>query len=182
MQPSTPKMTRLLLLLVISLASVAFADHGPVSHSLPHRPAPRPHAAPGPYHAPAPKPYHPPAPKPYHAPAPAPYPAPAPAPYHPPPPKPYHAPAPAPKTYHPKPAPKPYHPPPPKAHYDEDPYYDDEPVVLCPNYPYCTDAPYGIYHLQEEIEALRQRNALIAKVGENLVHQQPNRPFVGDLY
>ena len=68
--------------------------------------------------------------------------------------------------------PAPYHP-------AQDPYYSDEPVVLCANYPYCSEAPFGIYHLQAEIEALRQRTALITKVGENLHLQQPNRPFVG---
>ena len=54
-------------------------------------------------------------------------------------------------------------------------------MVLCPGYPYCDDAPY-LPHLQEEIEALRHRTVLLQKVGENLVNQQPNRPFVGGLY
>jgi len=27
-------------------------------------------------------------------------------------------------------------------------YYDDQPIVLCPNYPYCDDAPYNLNHLQ----------------------------------
>ena len=101
-----------------------------------------------------------PPPAPHHS---APY---HPAPYHP---APYHAPAPvyhpAPKAaYHPAPHPESYGPP-----------------FSCPNYPYCEEAPYNIYHLQHEIEALRQRAALIVKHGENLQHQQPNVPFVQHL-
>ena len=91
---------------------------------------------------------------------------PPPAPYHP---APYHPPAPvyhpAPKAaYHPAPHPESYGPP-----------------FSCPNYPYCDEAPYNIYHLQHEIEALRTRAALIQKHGENLQHQQPNVPFVQHL-
>ena len=96
---------------------------------------------------------------PYH-PAPAPY---HPAPYHP---APYQ---PAPKAvYHPVPI-APYHP----EAYGE--------PFSCPNYPYCEEAPYNIYHLQHEIETLRQRAALIVKHGELLQHQQPNKPFVQGL-
>ena len=112
-------------------------------------------------------PYHP-VPAPYH-PAPAPY---HPAPYHP---APYH---PAPKAvYHPVPK-APYHPAPP-AEYHPEAY--GEPFN-CPNYPYCEEAPYSLYHLQHEIEALRQRAAIIVKHGERLQHQQPNQPFVQGLY
>ena len=92
-------------------------------------------------------------------------------------PAPYH---PAPAPYHPapyKPAPAPYKPAP--AHYES---YEDEPVVLCPNYPYCDDAPYALSHLQYEIEALRQRAALIDAHGAALARQEPNRPFVGGVY
>ena len=96
---------------------------------------------------------------------------------------PYHVSA-APAPYHP--APFHHNPAPPKAqaHGGEyrDPYHEDgPPALLCPGYPYCDDAPY-LPHLQEEIEALRHRTALLQKVGENLVNQQPNRPFVGGLY
>ena len=90
-------------------------------------------------------------------------------------PAPYH---PAPAPYHPapyKPAPAPYKP----APYES---YEDEPVVLCPNYPYCDDAPYALSHLQYEIEALRQRAALIDAHGAALARQEPNRPFVGGVY
>merc|ERR1712110_158657 len=108
--------------------------------------------------------YHP-APAPYH-PAPAPY-HPAPAPYHP---APYH---PAPKpVYHPAPKAA-YHPAPPVESYGA--------PFSCPNYPYCSEAPYSIYHLQHEIEALRHRAALIVKHGENLQNQLPNQPFVEGL-
>ncbi len=71
--------------------------------------------------------------------------------------------------------PRPYHPPHP-APYNQ---YPDEPVVLCAHYPYCDEAPHGLYHLQAEIEALRQRNALIVAAGEKIAQQQPNVPFVG---
>jgi hypothetical protein len=33
-------------------------------------------------------------------------------------------------------------------------YSDDAPVVLCPNYPYCDDAPYRIPHLQVNTESI----------------------------
>ena len=125
------------------------------------------HAPSLPYH-PAPAPYHP---APYH---PAPYHPAPPAPYHPAPPAPYH---PAPKpVYHPAPKPA-YHPAPP-ADYHPEAY--GEPFN-CPNYPYCSEAPYALYHLQHEIEALRHRAALIVKHGELLQHQQPNKPFVQGL-
>ena len=107
--------------------------------ALPHPHPASYHAAPGPYH---PVPYHP-APPVYH-PAPAPY-KPAPAPYKPAPPPPY----------------KPAHP----APYVE---YPDEPVILCPNYPYCDEAPYGLSHLQYEIDALRKRTALVIYFFENI--------------
>ena len=104
-------------------------------------------------------------------PAPAPY---HPAPYHPAPPAPYH---PAPKpVYHPAPKPA-YHPAPPAAYHPE--AYG--PPFSCPNYPYCEEAPYNLYHLQHEIEALRHRAALIVKHGELLQRQQPNKPFVQEL-
>jgi hypothetical protein len=32
-------------------------------------------------------------------------------------------------------------------------YYDDGPIVLCPNYPYCDDAPYSLPHLQVKTSA-----------------------------
>ena len=126
----------------------------------PYRPA-RYHPAP---YKPAPAPYKP-APAPYkpasvaYKPAPAPY-KPAPAPY--------------------KPAPAPYKP----APYKPAPYesYEDEPVYRCPNYPYCDEAPYALSHLQYEIEALRQRAALIDAHGAALARQEPNRPFVGGVY
>ena len=117
-----------------------------------------------PYH---PAPYHP-APAPYH---PAPY-HPAPAPYHP---APY---KPAPAPYKPAPAPyKPAHP----APYET---YPDEPVILCPNYPYCDEAPYALSHLQYEIDALRHRAALVDAHGKAVLatKQEPNRPFVGGVY
>merc|ERR1712008_192029 len=43
------------------------------------------------------------------------------------------------------------------------PYVDyvDEPVYRCPNYPYCDEAPHALAHLQYEIDALRQRQALV---------------------
>ena len=107
--------------------------------ALPHPHPASYHAAPGPYH---PVPYHP-APPVYH-PAPAPY-KPAPAPYKPAPPPPY----------------KPAHP----APYVE---YPDEPVILCPNYPYCDEAPYGLSHLQYEIDALRKRTALVTYFFDNI--------------
>merc|ERR1712088_1085186 len=92
---------------------------------------------------------------------------PAPAPYHP---APYH---PAPKpVYHPAPKAA-YHPAPPVEAYGT--------PFSCPNYPYCSEAPYSIYHLQHEIEALRHRAALIVKNGENLQNQLPNQPFVEGL-
>ena len=77
----------------------------------------------------------------------------------------------SPPIYHP--APLPYHPAPPVEAYG--------PPFNCPNYPYCNEAPYNLYHLQHEIEALRHRAALIVKHGENLQHQQPNQPFVQGL-
>ena len=101
--------------------------------------------------------YHP-APLPYH-----------PAPYHP---APYHPAPPKPAVYHPAPKAA-YHPAPPVEAYG--------PPFNCPNYPYCSEAPYNLYHLQHEIEALRHRAALIVKHGENLQHQQPNQPFVQGL-
>ena len=100
---------------------------------------------------------------PYH-PAPAPY-HPAPAPYHP-------APYPPAPAYHPAPKPA-YHPAPPVESYGV--------PFNCPNYPYCEEAPYNLYHLQHEIEALRHRAALIVKHGEKLQQQQPNKPFVQHL-
>merc|ERR1711881_636274 len=94
-------------------------------------------------------------------------------------PAPYHHPAP----YAPAPAyrPAPYKPAPykPAPHYES---YPDEPVILCPNYPYCNDAPHALSHLQYEIEALRQRAALIEAHGQALARQQPNQPFVGGVY
>ena len=57
-------------------------------------------------------------------------------------------------------------------------YFDDAPVILCPNYPYCDDAPHLLPHLQDEINVLRQRALLIEKVGESIPLQQPNQPFV----
>jgi len=27
-------------------------------------------------------------------------------------------------------------------------YFDNAPIILCPNYPYCNDAPYNLPHLQ----------------------------------
>ena len=120
------------------LASVT-AHKGTHPHPHPHPHPASYHAAPGPYH---PVPYHP-APPVYH-PAPAPY-KPAPAPYKPAPPPPY----------------KPAHP----APYVE---YPDEPVILCPNYPYCDEAPYGLSHLQYEIDALRKRTALVIYFFENI--------------
>ena len=104
-----------------------------------------------------------------------------PAPYHPAPYKPAPAPyKPAPVAY--KPAPAPYKPAP--APYKPAPYesYEDEPVYRCPNYPYCDEAPYALSHLQYEIEALRQRAALIDSHGAALARQEPNRPFVGGVY
>lgn len=62
--------------------------------------------------------------------------------------------------------------------YGSIPDYDNTPVILCPNYPYCNDAPYGLPHLQDEINVLRQRALLIEKVGESIPLQQPNQPFV----
>ena len=155
------------------LASPAFRFPGPAplhTSSLPYRTSSLPYRGyrsvpAGPYHPP-PAPYHVPAPTPYHVPAPAPY-----------------RPQPPPKPYSPASAPRPYHPAP-KAHGGpeyRDPYHEDVPAELCPGYPYCDDAPY-LPHLQEEIEALRHRTVLLQKVGENLVNQQPNRPFVGGLY
>jgi hypothetical protein len=161
------------LLSLAALVACVSADRAPA----PYRPAPAPYrAAPAPYR---PAPYHPapaykPAPAPYHVPAPAYKPAPAP----------YHAPAPsykpAPAPYHApayKPAPAPYHASP--AHYES---YEDEPVYRCPNYPYCDEAPYALSHLQYEIEALRQRAALVEAHGAALARQEPNRPFVGHVY
>ena len=97
--------------------------------------------------------------------SPAPY-KPAPAPY-----------KPAPAPY--KPAPAPYKPAP--AHYNS---YEDEPVYRCPNYPYCDEAPYALSHLQYEINALRQRAALVDAHGKAVLalKQQPNKPFVGGYY
>ena len=60
--------------------------------------------------------------------------------------------------------------------------YEDEPVYRCPNYPYCDEAPHALSHLQYEIEALRQRAALIEAHGAALARQEPNRPFVGHVY
>ena len=40
-------------------------------------------------------------------------------------------------------------------------------------------AQFFIFHLQDEIDALRARNAQIVAVGERLAQQLPNRPFVG---
>merc|ERR1712018_864489 len=113
-----------------------------------------PHPHPASYHA-APGPYHP-------------------VPYHPAPPV-YH---PAPAPYKPAPAPyKPAHPTP----YVE---YPDGPVILCPNYPYCDEAPYALSHLQYEIDALRKRTALVNAHGEAVLasKQEPNHPFVGGVY
>merc|ERR1712113_153586 len=100
------------------------------------------------------------------------------APYHP---APYH---PAPSPYKPapapyKPAPAPYKPAP--AHYNS---YEDEPVYRCPNYPYCDEAPYALSHLQYEINALRQRAALVDAHGKAVLasQQEPNKPFVGGVY
>lgn len=78
--------------------------------------------------------------------------------------------------YQPRPAPyapAPYQPRP----YHEEPQY--APVELCPNYPYCDEAPHNIYHLQDEINLLRQRNQAIVALGEKLRYQEPNVPFVG---
>lgn len=107
---------------------------------------------------------------------PAPPPPYRPAPYHHPAP---YAPAPA---YRPAPyKPAPYKPAPykPAPHYDS---YEDEPVYRCPNYPFCDDAPHALSHLQYEIEALRQRAALIEAHGAALARQLPNQPFVGGVY
>ena len=117
-------------------------------------------------------------PAPYH---PAPY---HPAPYHPAPAHPVYVPAPLP--YKPAPAPV-YKPAPPKpAPYKPAPYesYADEPVYRCPNYPFCDEAPHALSHLQYEIEALRQRAALIEAHGAKVLasQQEPNRPFVGGVY
>merc|ERR1712036_50776 len=90
-------------------------------------------------------------------------------------PAPTYKPAPVP-AYKPAPVPAPYKPAP---HYES---YPDEPVILCPNYPYCNDAPHALSHLQYEIEALRQRAALIEAHGQALARQQPNQPFVGGVY
>ena len=109
-----------------------------------------------------------------------------PAPYHPAPyhPAPYH---PAP-VYHPAPAP--YKPAPPPAYkpapHKPAPYVDyvDEPVYRCPNYPYCDEAPHALAHLQYEIDALRQRQALVDAHGAAVLalKQEPNQPFVGGVY
>ena len=142
------------------LATV-YADHPAPYHPAPYHPAPY---HPAPVYKPAPAPYKP-APAPY-KPAPVAY-KPAPVAY-----------KPAPAPY--KPAPAPYKPAPYKpAHYES---YEDEPVYRCPNYPYCDDAPYALSHLQYEIEALRQRAALIDAHGAALAQQEPNRPFVGGVY
>merc|ERR1711956_70642 len=106
-----------------------------------------------------------------------------PAPYHP---APYH-PAPAP-VYHPAPAP--YKPAPPPAYkpapHKPAPYVDyvDEPVYRCPNNPYCDEAPHALAHLQYEIDALRQRQALVDAHGAAVLalKQEPNQPFVGGVY
>merc|ERR1712008_391077 len=93
-----------------------------------------------------------------------------PAPYHP---APYH-----PAPYHPAP----YHPAPPA--YKPAPVYADEPVYRCPNYPYCDEAPHALSHLQYEIDALRQRAALVNAHGAAVLasQQEPNKPFVGGVY
>merc|ERR1711936_659606 len=95
-----------------------------------------------------------------------------PAPYHP---APYH-----PAPYHP--APVVYTPAPPV--YKPAPVYPDEPVYRCPNYPYCDEAPHALSHLQYEIDALRQRAALIDAHGAAVLasQQEPNKPFVGGVY
>merc|ERR1712156_621712 len=106
-----------------------------------------------------------------------------PAPYHPAPyhPAPYH---PAPVVY--KPAPPVYKPAPvhPAPAYKPAPVYPDEPVYRCPNYPYCDEAPHALSHLQYEIDALRQRAALIDAHGAAVLasQQDPNKPFVGGVY
>ena len=112
-----------------------------------------------------------------------------PAPYHPAPyhPAPYHpAPVvykPAPPVYKPSPVykPAPVHPAP---AYKPAPVYPDEPVYRCPNYPYCDEAPHALSHLQYEIDALRQRAALIDAHGAAVLasQQEPNKPFVGGVY
>merc|ERR1711892_1395885 len=104
-----------------------------------------------------------------------------PAPYHPAPyhPAPYH---PAPPVYKPAPVPayKPAHAP----AYKPAPVYADEPVYRCPNYPYCDEAPHALGHLQYEIDALRQRAALVNAHGAAVLasQQEPNKPFVGGVY
>merc|ERR1711997_453807 len=109
-------------------------------------------------------------PAPYH---PAPY---HPAPYHP---APYH---PAPPVY--KPAPVPAYKPAPAPAYKPAPDYADEPVYRCPNYPYYDEAPHALSHLQYEIDALRQRAALVNAHGAAVLasQQEPNKPFVGGVY
>ncbi len=93
----------------------------------------------------------------------------------------YHKPAPPPPAYH-KPAPPPaYHKPAP-SYGGQDPYYEETAPFYCPSYPYCSEAPYQIGHLQYEIESLRNRAALIEKHGAALARQQPNQPFVGGFY
>merc|ERR1739844_885122 len=91
--------------------------------------------------------------------------------YHP---APYH-----PAPYPPAPAYKP-------APHKPAPYVDyaDEPVYRCPNYPYCDEAPHALAHLQYEIDALRQRQALVDAHGAAVLalKQEPNKPFVGGVY
>ena len=64
------------------------------------------------------------------------------------------------------------------------PVYADEPVVLCPNYPYCDEAPHALSHIQYKIDALRQRQALVEAHGAAVLasQQEPNKPFVGGSY
>merc|ERR1712038_1768785 len=92
-----------------------------------------------------------------------------------------------PAPYHPAPYhPAPYHPAPvhPAPAYKPAPVYPDEPVYRCPNYPYCDEAPHALSHLQYEIDALRQRAALIDAHGAAVLasQQEPNKPFVGGVY
>merc|ERR1711997_906928 len=86
-----------------------------------------------------------------------------------------------PAPYHPAPYhPAPYHP----APYQPAPDYADEPGYRCPNYPYCDEAPHALSHLQYEIDALRQRAALVNAHGAAVLasQQEPNKPFVGGVY
>ena len=53
----------------------------------------------------------------------------------------------------------PYHQPATKYEH-RDPYYQDEPVVLCANYPYCNEAPHGIYHLQASLHTEGQKRCI----------------------